>query len=128
MASIALLIITMLYPLLNTIWIFLVLRLFHGTAWGVSTTANSTMAVDSIPKARLGEGMGYFSVSTTVGAIVAPSLGILIYSTFSFHTLIWSSAFLSLFAIIMLSFVHATTPIQNDKRPFRFMEAIFEKK
>jgi len=85
------------------------------------------MAVDSIPKARLGEGMGYFSVSTTVGAIVAPSLGILIYSTFSFHTLIWSSAFLSLFAIIMLSFVHATTPIQNDKQPFRFMEAIFEK-
>lgn len=126
-ASIALLIITMLYPLLNTIWIFLLLRLFHGTAWGVSTTANSTMAVDSIPKARLGEGMGYFSVSTTVGAIVAPSLGILIYSTFSFHTLIWSSAFLSLFAIIMLSFVHATTPIQNDKQPFRFMEAIFEK-
>ena len=53
MASIALLLITMLYPLLNTIWIFLLLRLFHGTAWGVSTTANSTMAVDSIPKARL---------------------------------------------------------------------------
>lgn len=126
-ASIALLIITMLYPLLNTIWIFLLLRLFHGTAWGVSTTANSTMAVDSIPKARLGEGMGYFSVSTTVGAIVAPSLGILIYSTFSFHTLIWSSAFLSLFAIIMLSFVHSIAPTQNDKQPFRFMEAIFEK-
>lgn len=126
-ASIALLLITMLYPLLNTIWIFLLLRLFHGTAWGVSTTANSTMAVDSIPKARLGEGMGYFSVSTTVGAIVAPSLGILIYSTFSFHTLIWSSALLSLFAIIMLLFVHSTAPIQNDKQPFRFMEAIFEK-
>lgn len=33
-ASIMLLIITMLYPLLNTIWIFLLLRLFHGTAWG----------------------------------------------------------------------------------------------
>ncbi|QSB09037.1 MFS transporter [Lysinibacillus fusiformis] len=126
-ASIMLLIITMLYPLLNTIWIFLLLRLFHGTAWGVSTTANSTMAVDSIPKARLGEGMGYFSVSTTVGAIVAPSLGILIYSSFSFHTLIWSSALLSLFAILMLSLVHSTAPTQNDKQPFRFMEALFEK-
>ncbi|MEK3726568.1 MULTISPECIES: MFS transporter [unclassified Lysinibacillus] len=126
-AGIMLLMITMLYPFLSTIWIFLLLRFFHGTAWGISTTANSTMAVDIIPKARLGEGMGYFSVSTTVGAIVAPSLGILIYNSFSFHTLIWSSALLCLFAVIMLPFIHSATPKQFDKQPFRFMEAIFEK-
>lgn len=126
-ASVTLLIITMLYPFLNSIWFFLLLRLVHGMAWGVSTTANSTMAVDSIPKARLGEGMGYFSISTTVGAIVAPSLGILIYHSFSFHTLIWSSALLCVLAVIVLPFVHSVAPIQYEKQPFRFMEAILEK-
>lgn len=73
-ASAALMIITILYPFLNIIWLLLLLRLlrlFHGAAWGVSTTANSTIVVDLIPKTRLGEGMGYFSISTTVGAIIA---------------------------------------------------------
>lgn len=126
-ASVTLLIITMLYPFLNSIWFFLLLRLVHGMAWGVSTTANSTMAVDSIPKARLGEGMGYFSISTTVGAIVAPSLGILVYHSFSFHTLIWSSALLCALAVIVLPFVHSVAPIQYEKQPFRFIEAILEK-
>ncbi|WP_036127533.1 MFS transporter, partial [Lysinibacillus sphaericus] len=35
-AGIMLLMITMLYPFLSTIWIFLLLRFFHGTAWGIS--------------------------------------------------------------------------------------------
>lgn len=33
-ASAALMIITILYPFLNIIWLFLLLRLFHGAAWG----------------------------------------------------------------------------------------------
>ncbi|WP_249664512.1 MFS transporter, partial [Lysinibacillus sp. D4B1_S16] len=68
--------------------------------WGVSTTANSTNAVDLIPKNRLGEGIGYFSISSTVGAIIAPSLGILIYHSFSFQLLIYSSVILCLLAVI----------------------------
>ena len=126
-ACVTLLIITMLYPFLNIIWLFLSLRFFHGVAWGVSTTANSTMVVDLIPKARLGEGMGYFSISTTVGAIIAPSIGILLYNAFSFQMLIYSSVILSLLAIVGLQFVHSSTPVKYEKRPFRFVEAIFEK-
>ncbi len=33
-AGMTLLIITMLYPFLNIIWLFLLLRFFHGAAWG----------------------------------------------------------------------------------------------
>ncbi|MED3691118.1 MFS transporter [Peribacillus butanolivorans] len=126
-ASAALMIITMLYPFLNIIWLFLLLRLFHGAAWGVSTTANSTIVVDLIPKTRLGEGMGYFSISTTVGAIIAPSIGILIYDSFSFDILIWSSVVLSLLAVIALQFVYSPTTVKREKQPFRFLDMIFEK-
>ncbi|MEK4536605.1 MULTISPECIES: MFS transporter [Peribacillus] len=126
-ASAALMIITILYPFLNIIWLFLLLRLFHGAAWGVSTTANSTIVVDLIPKTRLGEGMGYFSISTTVGAIIAPSIGILIYDSFSFDILIWSSVVLSLLAVIALQFVYSPTTVKREKQPFRFLDMIFEK-
>ncbi|MET3317558.1 UNVERIFIED_ORG: putative MFS family arabinose efflux permease [Peribacillus simplex] len=126
-ASAALVIITMLYPFLNIISLFLLLRLFHGAAWGVSTTANSTIVVDLITKTRLGEGMGYFSISTTVGAIIAPSLGILIYDSFSFDILIWSSVVLSLLAVIALQFVYSPTTVKREKQPFRFLDMIFEK-
>ncbi|MCR8872375.1 MFS transporter [Peribacillus frigoritolerans] len=126
-ASAALMVITILYPFLNIIWLLLLLRLFHGAAWGVSTTANSTMVVDFIPKTRLGEGIGYFSISTTVGAIVAPSIGILIYDSFSFDILIWSSAVLSLLAVLALQFVYSPTIVKCEKKPFRFLDMIFEK-
>lgn len=126
-ASAALMIITFLYSFLNIIWLFLLLRLFHGAAWGVSTTANSTIVVDLIPKTRLGEGMGYFSISTTVGAIIAPSIGIFIYYSFSFDILIWSSVVLSLLALIALQFVYSPTPVKLEKQPFRFLDMIFEK-
>lgn len=126
-ASSALMFITILYPFLNMIWLLLLLRLFHGAAWGVSTTANSTMVVDFIPKTRLGEGIGYFSISTTVGAIVAPSIGILIYDSFSFDILVWSSAALSLLAVIALQFAYSPTIVKREKKPFRFLDMIFEK-
>ncbi|MGW6666117.1 MULTISPECIES: MFS transporter [Peribacillus] len=126
-ASAALMIITILYPFLNIIWLILLLRLFHGAAWGVSTTANSTIVVGLIPKTRLGEGIGYFSISTTVGAIVAPSIGILIYDSFSFNILIWSSVILSLLAVIALQFVYSPTIVKREKKPFHFLDMIFEK-
>ncbi|USK76672.1 MFS transporter [Peribacillus frigoritolerans] len=126
-ASSALMVITILYPFLNMIWLLLLLRLIHGAAWGGSTTANSTMVVGFIPKTRLGEGIGYFSISTTVGAIVAPSIGILIYDSFSFDILIGSSAVLSLLAVLALQFVYSPTIVKREKKPFRFLDMIFEK-
>jgi predicted MFS family arabinose efflux permease len=126
-ASAMLIIITLVYPFLNIIWLLLLLRFFHGAAWGVSTTANSTIAVDSIPKTRLGEGLGYFSISTTVGAIIAQSLGILIYGLYSFDIVIWSSVILSLLAFTSLIFVNSSVPIKKEKEPFCFFDMIFEK-
>ncbi|WP_136604850.1 MFS transporter [Paenibacillus dokdonensis] len=126
-AGVVLMAITLVYPFLNILWLFLLLRFFHGIAWGVSTTANGTIAVDLIPKTRLGEGMGYFSISTTVGAIIAPSLGIFIYDFFSFDILIWTSVILSLTAVIALQFMHPPAPVKREKPPFQFFKMIFEK-
>ena len=72
----ALLAITVIYPLSSVVMIFLLFRFIHGLAWGWSTTVNGTAAVDVVPNSRLGEGMGYYGLSVTIGMIIAPSLGI----------------------------------------------------
>ncbi|MFJ7953745.1 MFS transporter [Lysinibacillus sp. NPDC096418] len=126
-ASSALLIITLFYPIVSYVWIFLLFRFLHGLVWGVSTTTNSTLVVDVIPKNRLGEGMGYFSISTTVGAIIAPSMGILLYDAFSFDVLVWSAALLTLLAILSLKFVYTSAPAKRIRPPFQFGAMIFEK-
>lgn len=126
-ASFALLIITLVYPIVSYVWVFLLFRFLHGLAWGISTTTNSTLVVDVIPKNRLGEGMGYFSISTTVGAIIAPTMGILLYDAFSFDVLVWSSALLTLLAIFSLKFAYTPAPAKNNRPPFKFWAMIFEK-
>ena len=51
------------YSWLPIIGLILFFRLIHGFGWGISNTAVNTIASDNIPKARFGEGMGYFSLA-----------------------------------------------------------------
>ena len=108
--AIMLLLITILYPISQVVLIFLLFRFVHGLVWGWSTTVNGTAAVDVIPNSRLGEGMGYFGLSITIGMIIAPSLGIFLYKITSFTNLIYISAFLGVIAVILLTAVRYQTP------------------
>ena len=82
-----LLLITVIYPLSQVVVIFLLFRFVHGLAWGWSTTVNGTAAVDVVPNSRLGEGMGYFGLSITLGMIIAPSLGTVSYTHLTLPTI-----------------------------------------
>ena len=78
--------------------------------WGWSTTVNGTAAVDVVPKSRLGEGMGYYGLSITIGMIIAPSLGIYLYQVTTFTNLIITSGILGLIAVLLLAVVRYQTP------------------
>ncbi|MCA1020836.1 MFS transporter [Halobacillus litoralis] len=131
--STALLILTMMYPVTQVVFFLLVIRFIHGLAWGWSTTVNGTAAVDLVPRRRVGEGMGYFGLSVTVGMIMAPSLGIYLYQNYSFSLLVWISAALGIIALLLFSVTSFTTPDQvyeNQKNPprFSFKDALIEKR
>lgn len=119
-ASFALLIVTMLYPLMHIVTVFLLLRFMHGLAWGWSTTSNGTAAVDLIPRSRIGEGMGYFSLSVTLGMIIAPSLGIFIFQRYDFQVLVSISIILGIIALILLVTLKIPTPASVADRKFSF--------
>lgn len=124
--------ITILYPISQLVMIFLLIRIVHGLAWGWSTTVNGTAAVDVIPFSRLGEGMGYFGLSTTIGMIIAPSLGIFLYNVTSFTNLIIISSILGFIAIILLALVHYNTPeavlkTKKEDVKFTYLGSLVEK-
>ncbi|MFF2449569.1 MFS transporter [Neobacillus sp. NPDC058068] len=130
--AIMLLLITILYPISQVVVIFLLFRFVHGLVWGWSTTVNGTAAVDVIPNSRLGEGMGYFGLSITIGMIIAPSLGIFLYKITSFNNLIYISAFLGFIAVILLTAVRYQTPeaVKNTRKEdlkFSYMGSLVEK-
>ena len=62
-----------LFPLVGAL---LALRVIYGVGWGIGSTATSTIAADVIPRKRFAEGMGFFALSTSLAAAVAPAVGI----------------------------------------------------
>ncbi|WP_077211667.1 MFS transporter [Bacillus dakarensis] len=129
---IALLLITLLYPISQMILLLLLLRLVHGLAWGWSTTANGTAGVDIVPNSRLGEGMGYFGLSVTLGMIIAPSLGIFLFQITTFTNLIYTSAILGFISIMLVFSVQFRTPeaVKNTRKEdikFTYLGSMVEK-
>ncbi|RSD23280.1 MFS transporter [Mesobacillus subterraneus] len=130
--AVLLLLITFLYPLSQVVVIFLAFRLIHGLAWGWSTTVNGTAAVDLVPNSRLGEGMGYFGLSITIGMIIAPSLGIFLFQVTSFDNLIYISGALGVIALVLLGTVKYNTPNQvlttkKEDLKFTYLGSLVEK-
>ncbi|SDC01910.1 Predicted arabinose efflux permease, MFS family [Terribacillus halophilus] len=131
--SFLLLVCTILYPFTQIVTLLLIFRFLHGAAWGWSTTTNGTAAVDLVPRRRVGEGMGYFGLSITIGMIIAPSIGIFLYQNYNFKTLVFVSILLGIIAFLFLSLTRYAEPealSRNQAKPpkFSFFQSLIEKK
>ncbi|PAE09588.1 MFS transporter [Terribacillus saccharophilus] len=131
--SFLLLVCAILYPFTQIVTLLLIFRFLHGAAWGWSTTTNGTAAVDLVPRRRVGEGMGYFGLSITIGMIIAPSVGIFLYQTYNFRTLIFVSIILGMIAFLFLALTRYAEPealARNQAQPpkFSFFKSLIEKK
>lgn len=51
-------------------------RFLHGITLGIASTAAGTIVADIIPSSRKGEGIGYFSMSTTLATAIGPFIGL----------------------------------------------------
>lgn len=83
---------TLSYAATATILALVVVRFLHGVGWGALGTASNTIATDNIPKARLGEGMGYFGMTSTLAMAVGPALGLALLNSHGFPIVFTVSA------------------------------------
>ena len=76
-----------LYHFTYTFVLLLLVRIFHGFAWGVITTGGSTIAADIIPEKKRAEGIGYFGLAMTFSMAIAPYFGGVIMGDDNFFNL-----------------------------------------
>lgn len=108
---------SLLYPLLTTVWGFLLLRFFHGFSTGFKPTAATAFAADIIPAHRRGEGMGILGISMNTGASLFPPFGSYLVLEFSTDVMFYVSSFLALISIVMLLGLKETLENKQKFRP-----------
>nr|WP_298926327.1 MFS transporter [uncultured Allomuricauda sp.] len=104
------------YPILTTVYGFLLLRLFHGFSTGFTPTAASTFVSDVVPRERLGEAMGIQGIAFSTGLALGPALGSFIKLYFSYSVLFYSSSAMAFLALLLIMNLKETLP---KKQPFR---------
>lgn len=114
------------YSLFPIIGLVIVFRLLHGFGWGASSTASNTIASDCIPRERFGEGMGYFSLSSSLAMAIAPATGLTLISKCNIHILFFTSTGLILLVFLLVCFrqykkVDPSQTVKVEKR------ALYEK-
>ena len=99
-----------LLPVIVYIWMIpvvylIILRFFQGLAWGAGNTGSMTTATDIVPIERLGEGMGFFSLTLSISMSIAPVLALWLIKDYSFPILFIVCSFLVLISITLASFI-----------------------
>ncbi|MNO16904.1 major facilitator superfamily transporter [compost metagenome] len=78
---------TALYILANSVGSLLYLRAAYGVGFGVASTILPTLVSRIIPVSRMGEGIGYFGLSTSLAMSIGPMIGLNVMKQSGFFTL-----------------------------------------
>lgn len=108
---------SLLYPVLTTVFGFLLLRLFHGFSTGFKPTATAAYIADVIPVNRWGEAMGIHGLCFSTGLAIGPALGGWLTANFSLDALFYCSSFFALLSIFILMNLKETHPERQRFRP-----------
>lgn len=93
----------------NAVLSIFLIRTLHGVGFGIVSTALGTMVADTLPISRLGEGIGYFGLTTSLSMALAPMLGLWITAAFQYHYLFLAVLICTLIAFIGSTMVQSTS-------------------
>ncbi|MGE8080034.1 MFS transporter [Peribacillus loiseleuriae] len=118
---IAILIVTLLYFVINSMTVLLIIRFLHGAAFGIASTATGTIVASVIPNERRGEGTGYYALSVTLAAAIGPFLGIFINQHAGFNmnfilcTILLALSFIAAFFLKVVKVEFTNEQLANMK-------------
>lgn len=92
------------YMAAGSLLLFAIVRTLHGFPFGISTVANSTVAIDVLPASRRAEGIGYYGLSNNVATAISPTIGLWLYDTYhNFDLLFCASMVMALVGVVLVS-------------------------
>ena len=106
---------TGLYFVINSLPLLLINRLLHGVAVGVASTATGTIIAQIVPKARRGEGIGFFSLSNVLATAIGPFVGMLFIRYADFQMIFLFNLLLAAICLV-ISFAVKPTKLSSPKK------------
>lgn len=100
MGLILFLVATAFYFISSSLIILFIVRIVHGVAFGLATTALNTAVMDSLPLERRGEGTGYYSLSSTAATAIGPFLGIWLMNNYDMNAIFTFALVVTAFALL----------------------------
>lgn len=116
------------YAVFPIVGVILVLRLLHGIGWGLSSTATSTIAADTIPQKRFAEGIGYFALASSLAVAVAPALAIEMIQRTGMIPVLGIAGGCTLLALILSFFERSSKAESTAQKPKFGLSSMFDKK
>ncbi len=108
------------YTVAATLMLFIVMRILHGFAFGISTVSGSTVAVDIMPSERRGEGIGYFGMAANIAMAVGPVAGLWIYRHHAVDAVFWAAFCSSLIGLLTITAIKPIVkphPAPGERQP-----------
>ncbi len=81
------------------------IRFIHGFMMGVASTVLGTVIAQTLPPTRRGEGIGYYSMSSTLGTAIGPFVAIWMMLHTSYQTIFSLSSALALGCLVVACFI-----------------------
>ena len=108
------------YVVAGSIALLVLVRLLHGLAMGMVSTAGNSLVVDIMPSSRRGEGLGYFGVANNIAMATGPMISLFIHD----HAADFFTIFYAAIASGALGFIIANTvkvkkaaPVPREHQP-----------
>jgi MFS family permease len=94
--------------------LFLVIRFLHGMSYAVASTATNTIASSLIPISRQGEGVGYFSMFTSLAMVIGPACGLFLWKDKNITVLLFAGCIISVLSLLFAIAMRVTQQKQNS--------------
>lgn len=95
------LLLTALYLAADRYWLLFLVRFLQGISFGISNTVVNTLGMLEIPLERQGEGTAVFTLSPTLSAAVGPAVGMVLFRSDSYRTVLWTCTVCAAVAMVM---------------------------
>lgn len=109
------------YVFASLLGLFILFRITHGLAFGLTSVSGNTIASEIVPQSRMGEGLGIYGLSNTLAMCVGPMIGIALLGKISYDAL-----FGLLFLVCLAGFVFASSVKVPDTHPRRERKFSFD--
>lgn len=115
----------LLYFFITSMLEFEAIRVVHGFAYGLASTAASTIVATIIPLKRQGEGIGYFTLGVTIASAIGPFLGIWFTQHGMYEASVWICSAVGVLAFVLSLLIRTpahrmTEAEKNEMRTLKF--------